>query len=348
VKILNFILLSAILVNGQALAAETPEPVAHKIAVAVTAFSVQADKPDLVKASDEIRQLFEAKLGEQDLVVVERAKLDEALHEAKLSQAGIVDPNSAKDVGKVIGADFIVTGRISEIGGTMVVSGRAIDTETSAIIPVSIEVADKGQIVASIGKAAATLSEKMQVAKKAKATEVNAVAVDKSLPAGPRPKVLVLFNEIHIGRPVIDPASETALVRYLLANDFKVVDPAFAKGLRGDEEKWRPLQNAGEGAVALLAKLGKEQNADVVIYGEAFSERGESVEGMLTCRGRIEAKAVLVKDGSVLAYDSEHAGASDLAEHVAGKKAIEAAAQKVAPRLATLVLKKWANPKAEK
>jgi hypothetical protein len=229
----------------------------------------------------------------------------------------------------------------------MIVSGRAIDTETSAVIPVSVEVADKKLLVASIGKAAATLAEKMHAAKKAKAVET-ALAPDSALPEGARPRVLVIFSEVHIGRPVIDPASETALVRYLLANNFKVVDPAFAKGLHGNEEKWKPYRNMGEAAVELLSKLGKEQNADVVIYGEAFSERGESVEGMLACRGRIEVKAVSVKSGAVLAYDSEHAGASDIAEHVAGKRAIEAAGLKVAPRIASLVLKKWANPDAEK
>ncbi len=49
-------------------------------------------------------------------IVVERQKLDKILEEQKFHQSGVVDPNTAAKVGKVLGLNAIVTGSISQFG----------------------------------------------------------------------------------------------------------------------------------------------------------------------------------------------------------------------------------------
>lgn len=66
--------------------------------------------------------------------VVERLKLQSILEELKLSQTGLIDENSAKQVGKLLGADIILTGTLAAIGGEEWNANiRLINTETGLI-----------------------------------------------------------------------------------------------------------------------------------------------------------------------------------------------------------------------
>jgi len=91
-------------------------------------------------------------LGKTDrFILIERAKLDKLIAEQKLGMTGVVDPSTAAQMGKVLGAAAIVTGAVSEFGtqqkGTdfliteskkqvarAVVDVRIINTETSQIL----------------------------------------------------------------------------------------------------------------------------------------------------------------------------------------------------------------------
>jgi len=66
--------------------------------------------------------------------VVERLKLKSVLEELKLSQAGLIDPNSAKKIGKLLGADTILTGTLAATGEQWSVNLRLINTEAGLII----------------------------------------------------------------------------------------------------------------------------------------------------------------------------------------------------------------------
>jgi TolB-like protein len=66
--------------------------------------------------------------------VVERLKLESVLEELKLSQTGLIDPNSAKQVGKLLGADIILTGTLAATGETWNANLRVINTETGLIV----------------------------------------------------------------------------------------------------------------------------------------------------------------------------------------------------------------------
>jgi hypothetical protein len=65
--------------------------------------------------------------------VVERLKLQSVLDELKLAQLGLTDPEGAKEVGKLLGADVILTGTLAATGDEWNINLRLINTESGLI-----------------------------------------------------------------------------------------------------------------------------------------------------------------------------------------------------------------------
>lgn len=65
--------------------------------------------------------------------VVERLKLQTVLEELKLTQLGLTDPEGAKQVGKFLGADVILTGTLAATGKEWNINLRLINTESGLI-----------------------------------------------------------------------------------------------------------------------------------------------------------------------------------------------------------------------
>lgn len=65
--------------------------------------------------------------------IVERAMLDRLLGEMKLGQSGLIDPETAKKVGKIAGVDAIVTGSVTELQSYVALNCRLIDTQTGRV-----------------------------------------------------------------------------------------------------------------------------------------------------------------------------------------------------------------------
>jgi hypothetical protein len=117
------------------------------------------------------------------------------------------------------------------------------------------------------------------------------------------PAVVIMITEQHLGRPVIDPAAQTELTLLLREIGFEVVTPEAAAS-----------------------------RADVVaITGEAFSEFGLRRGNLVSCRSRIEIN--VKASGKIIAVDRQRDVAVDIAEHSAGKRALETGALKLADRL---------------
>ena len=66
--------------------------------------------------------------------VVERERVQALLTEQNLTKAGTIDPQTAIKLGKIIGAQYMITGGFMSDGrGTYVLTARAINVQTSAI-----------------------------------------------------------------------------------------------------------------------------------------------------------------------------------------------------------------------
>ncbi len=160
-------------------------------------------------------------------------------------------------------------------------------------------------------------------------------------PSG-KPRVMVIVTERHVGAGVTDPSGETEIIRVFLQKGFKVVDQALVRKVRGGSQ----VRQALEGDVKVAQLLGREHDADILIIGEAFSEsalQGVMMGGLVSVRGRLQAKAIRMDTGEILAAEEAVAPALDVSEQVAGKKAIAKAATKWTDMALPAILSPWAK-----
>jgi len=86
--------------------------------------------------------------------VIERQLLNKVINEQKLSLTGIVDPLSAKKLGRLLGVDAIVSGSVSDLGKSVRVNARLISTETGEIFAVASSELIKDEAVTKLMGAA--------------------------------------------------------------------------------------------------------------------------------------------------------------------------------------------------
>lgn len=309
-KTVRHLLLAALALAASAFPAFAQNPEAPVGPLPVAVFDFQGADRSLEKKGAEIGVLLNALLSTQpDVFLVERQEVEKVLGEQEFGLSGTVAPDTAAKVGSLIGAKVLVTGRVFESGGKGYLVAKVMGTETGRVFGEMATTPDLAQldgpvtqlaekIAATIAKQSAALVAKIEPPE-ARVERLKKLVSGKKLPA-----VFVRIPEQHLARPVIDPAAQTELMKTLAEVGFEVVDAAGASG-----------------------------RTDVAtISGEAFSEFGLRHGNLVSCRARVE---VTLKDanGKLLLVDRQMDVAVDIAEHVAGKKALEAAALKLADRL---------------
>ncbi len=104
------------------------------VVIAVTPFANLSGQKDYDWLSTGIAEVFTTKLGSLSCFdLVERIKLSEALKEIELGQTGLIDENTAPKMGKMIGAEGLVTGSFQIIGQTIRIDARLLDVETGRV-----------------------------------------------------------------------------------------------------------------------------------------------------------------------------------------------------------------------
>lgn len=71
---------------------------------------------------------------DHQLILVERARLDRVLGEHALAQQGVVDAAHAPELGKMVEADLMVLGSVSEAGAAYLVHAQVIEVETALTV----------------------------------------------------------------------------------------------------------------------------------------------------------------------------------------------------------------------
>ena len=107
----------------------------EKLIVAVVDFTNIKKDPALdylVKGIPESIITYLGKSGK--LEIVERSRLEAALREMQLTMSGIVDEQTAVEVGKAVGANAIMVGSFLQIGNLIRINTRLIDVKTSRVI----------------------------------------------------------------------------------------------------------------------------------------------------------------------------------------------------------------------
>lgn len=120
----------------QAAADTTAE--ARKPGVAIFPFqnggSYGEDKEDLEALEVGLQQMLLTELDQNDeLRIIERGMLKQIMKEQDLRTSGRVDPSTAAEIGKLVGARYMVTGVFADLYGTFRMDARVIDVETGEI-----------------------------------------------------------------------------------------------------------------------------------------------------------------------------------------------------------------------
>jgi hypothetical protein len=163
---------------------------------------------------------------------------------------------------------------------------------------------------------------KGQVNKPAEASKPVELAKAPAYDTGPKkPRMMVIVAEHHAGAAVTDLSGEAEIIRLLLQKGFTVVDQAQVRKIREGDQVKQVL----EGDVKAARSLGRQHGAEILIAGEAFGEtalQGVMMGGMVSVRGRLQAKAIRTDTGEILAAEEAVMPALDVSEQVAGRKAI--------------------------
>jgi TolB-like protein len=69
--------------------------------------------------------------------VIERQMLNKVMEEHSLTLSGMIDENSAKELGRILGVDAIASGSVTDLGNDVKVNARLISTETGKVFSVA-------------------------------------------------------------------------------------------------------------------------------------------------------------------------------------------------------------------
>ncbi|HEX4056414.1 MAG TPA: CsgG/HfaB family protein [Tepidisphaeraceae bacterium] len=320
-RIWLFIVLAMGVATALAVIAEADQPQtkptsANPPGLTVAILDFETDTPGAPDLGSQISETLSATLsGEPGFTLVDRAEISKVLSEHSMNLSGLMNPNDAIKVGKLVGAKILVTGRAFALDKQVFITAKLISTETSLVQGVLV----RGDKDADLASLVLSLSDK--VAAKLRETGPQLVAADDTmtdpLPALKErlsklklPKVTVQVTERHIAALLavrIDPAVDTELQQMLTQCGFTVID--------GDETQQ------------------VEAGVSVVISGEGFSEYAARIGNLVSCIGRVEIKVTDRKTGEVLFSDRQTARAVDLAENTAGKTALQKAAHALGIRI---------------
>lgn len=112
--------------------ASLPKGSASKIAVApfVNLGPTAREK----KLGEVVSELLVTRLsGKPNIQIIERAQLDAVLQELKLSMLGLTEGSNAEKVGKLLGAEAMIVGSVSEIGDKFAVTARHVNVTTGQV-----------------------------------------------------------------------------------------------------------------------------------------------------------------------------------------------------------------------
>ena len=97
--------------------------------------------------------------GEKNITIIDRNQLKKALAEKSISTTGIIDPGFAKQIGRISGAEVILTGSAYPVADSLYVSVKAIDVDTAKIFAGMSTTIERNQILDDLIKISFKIDE---------------------------------------------------------------------------------------------------------------------------------------------------------------------------------------------
>lgn len=107
--------------------------------------SIGAGRADFDGMASGVQDLLITDLASNNKIrLVDRSRISEVLQEQNMVKNGQIDPATAVRLGKILGAQYAITGGFMSLGnGQAVLTGRTIDIETTAIDPKTQKITGK-------------------------------------------------------------------------------------------------------------------------------------------------------------------------------------------------------------
>lgn len=120
------------------------------VAVAVMDIDSVGDAVKKLDLGSGIGDMITSQMGKISQVkVIDRKRMKTIMKELTLSLSGVVDETSTKQVGRILAADLILTGSVSQIGNTMSVALRMTDVETAQQVSATTAELPAGELIPS-------------------------------------------------------------------------------------------------------------------------------------------------------------------------------------------------------
>jgi TolB-like protein len=106
-----------------------------RIRLAVIEFKTLADKGGNAQLGVMVSEMFTTEVVNSDAFkIVEREQLEKVLKEIAMAQSGIIDTTTAQEIGRMLGADAIITGSVIRIQSNLRIDARIIEVETGVVV----------------------------------------------------------------------------------------------------------------------------------------------------------------------------------------------------------------------
>ncbi len=249
------------------------------------------------------------------VTVVNRDQIKKVAEEHQIALSGLVETSSAVKLGKFLSAQYIVVGRASKIGETYYLVLKIVDVETTEQTTVSAKApAEKGfqAVLDRLGEPLAADVRRLQ-APAADATDAALTELRKLAQPLLGKVLLVTVEESHVGRPLRDPAAQMAIMQRLRNLGLSVIVP------KDPMDGWKET----------LLQTGRygDKKVDYLLEGEGTSAFAAQLQGLTSCRARVELRVIPVPGRAIVASDRGVAAGVDLVEALAAKAALEEAGQ---------------------
>ena len=127
-------------------------------ALTVATLDFDADLPGNPDMGKQISEILTATLSGQDgFTLVDRSQMDHILTENAINLSGLVNPQQAVKIGKLVGARILLTGKIFLVDKQVYLTAKLIGTETSLVDGVLV----KGDKDADVGQLMMQLADKV-------------------------------------------------------------------------------------------------------------------------------------------------------------------------------------------
>ncbi len=187
------------------------------------------------------------------------------------------------------------------------------------------------------------------------------IAVAQEMPRYPNVRIMVVIPEkdyekfifpffwqpldLYVDRTFPTNAAEEEITKAFTEAGYVVVDQQQYAAQRYSSE----FAEAMKDPTGLKARqLTSIYGADILVIGQAFSEKGRKIGDTTTARARVEARAVVTRGTpQIIGVDGRNGGGADPSRIIAGKVALESTARLVAPYLVNRVAEAVGGPKAK-